>query len=339
MCVHGLIASEAKTILENMLDLAEFLPSLSFPPLRHIQGRASISDIFPAGKRCGIYILQFLNGEVYAGQALDVTRRYVQHSKTHSDIVNISFKSVRKANLNDEERVVIWELEQKGLHLRNIIFTSIPKGDSDFDLVMPIEEQQKWLNDFSYQDFGGTKAQDNTLRRKYHQKFQRFLKQSQAETAISVLQSYVRRGVPIPVRSEMSFWGCSCLPSHASPGVTIYSRVNVNWQEVFTVFTEQGVLGFSFHLALSLLEQAFGESLEPLFEKYPSLYSTEHFYEPGGHDQIHVGIEGAEPALRLLEETEIIKAIRLFNLRLMKKGPCAFSRFHCMDLADRLIRI
>ncbi len=143
MRARSLMTFQTARILEDMLELAELLQTLNFPQLRHIQGRASISDVFPVGKRCGIYVLQFLNSEIYAGQALDVTRRYVQHSKTHNDIINISFKQVPKSNLNDEERVAIWELEQKGFHLRNIIFTSIPKGDSDFDLVMPTEEQEK----------------------------------------------------------------------------------------------------------------------------------------------------------------------------------------------------
>lgn len=322
-----------------MAELTESLQTLDFPQLRHIQGRASISDVFPVGKRCGIYILQFLNGEVYAGQAIDVTRRYVQHSKTHRDIVNISFKQVSKANLNDEERVTIWELEQKGFHLRNILFTSIPKGDSDFDLVMPIEEQQKWLDDFGQQDFSGTKAQDDILRRKYNQKFQNFLRQPQSENVITLLRRYVQQGIPIPLRSEMSFWGCSCLPNYAKSEITVYSRININWQEVLTVLTAQDLLISSFHLTLSTLEQAFGNSLDLLFDKFPSLECTEHFYEPGGHDQIHIEIEGVEDALRLLEDTDVIKAIRLFNLRLMKKGPCAYSRYHCMDLSDRIIGI
>ena len=33
------------------------------------QGRASIADLFPPGQRCGLYILHFANGEIYAGQA------------------------------------------------------------------------------------------------------------------------------------------------------------------------------------------------------------------------------------------------------------------------------
>jgi len=65
-----------------------------FTQPRHIQGRASIADLFPPGKRCGLYILHFTNGEIYAGQALDVTRRYVQHRKVHSDIERISFTAI-----------------------------------------------------------------------------------------------------------------------------------------------------------------------------------------------------------------------------------------------------
>jgi hypothetical protein len=320
-----------------MPELNEMLQSLNFPDARHVQGRASISDLYPAGKRCGIYVLQFLNGEIYAGQAIDVTRRYVQHNKTHNDIVSIRFKRIPKANLNDEERAAIWELEHNGFYLRNIMLTSIPKGDSDFDLVMPTEEQQQWLDDLNQQDFSGTKAQDDTLRRKYHRKFQLFLEQPQSEMAITLLRSYVQKSIPVPLRSEISFWGCSCLPSFSNRENVVYSRININWQEVLTVFTDNGVLRSSFHLALSPLEQAFGDSLDFLSENFPSLTYTDHFYDPGGHDQIHLECEGAESTLQLLENTDVIRAIRLFNMRLMKKGPCTYSRYHCMDLAERLL--
>lgn len=264
-----------------MSDLIELLQTLNFPRSSQIQGHASVTDLFPVGKRCGIYVLQFLSGEAYAGQAIDLTHRYIQHCKAHDDISSISFKRVSKANLNDEERVVIWAFEQNGIHLRNIVFTSIPKGDSDFDLVMPVEKQQKSLNT-GQPDYSGVKVQEDTLRRKNNQKFQRFLKQPQSESSIALLRRYIRQAIPIPLRSEVSFWSCSCLPSYMSSGITLYSRININWQEVFTVFTEQGVPVASLYLALSPLKQGFGTSLELLFEKFPTLTSTEHFTSLGG---------------------------------------------------------
>jgi predicted GIY-YIG superfamily endonuclease len=105
-----------------------------FSQPHHVQGRDSIADLFPSGKRCGLYILQFSDGEIYAGQALDVTRRYVQHRKVHCDIEKISFKRVAKKTLNEEERTLIWMLEHEGYRLRNITFTSIPRGEQEGEI-------------------------------------------------------------------------------------------------------------------------------------------------------------------------------------------------------------
>lgn len=321
-----------------MSELSDALETLHFPKLLQVEGRRSISDIFPKGKRCGIYVLQFSNREVYAGQAKDVTRRYVQHSKTHDDIAKISFKRVKKADLNDVERATIWELESKGFILRNIVFTSLPKGASDFDLLMPAENQNRWLDDLEYQDGSGSKIQDSVLRRKYKKKFQQFSELPQADAAISLLRRYVNQGIPIPKQSEIAFWGCSCLPGNSNSKILIYSRININWQEVLTLLTDKGMLVASFHLALSPLEKAYGDSLGALFKTFPSLTYTEHFYDPGGPDQIHLEIDGKESAMALLEDSNVIRAIRLFNIRLMKKGPCTFGRYHCMDLADQLLQ-
>ena len=304
-----------------------------------VQGRDSIADLFPSGKRCGLYILHFSNGEIYAGQTLDITRRYVQHRKIHCDIEKISFRRVAKKDLDEEERALIWMLERGDNRLRNIIFTSIPKGESDLDLIISAENQEKWLDGKGYVDVSGSRVVNPELRRKYSRNFQRFVALPYSNEIAAVLREYICAGIPSPLRSELSFWARSCLPGHSNPSVTIYSRININWQEVLTAYSYKGNIIFSFHLALSPLEEAFGESLSLLLEKFPSLNVTEHFYEPGGQNQINLEIEGTESAKVLIQQKEIILATRLFNLRLMKKGPCAYSRYHCMDLADRLIQI
>jgi hypothetical protein len=47
----------------------------------------------------------------------------------------------------------------------------------------------------------------------------------------------------------------------------------------------------------------------------------------------------AATAKAFIVDPGIVTAIRLLNLRLMKKGPCVYGRFHCMDLADRVVGI
>lgn len=310
-----------------------------FSQLYCVEGRASIADLFLPGKRCGLYILHFASGEIYAGQALDITRRYIQHRKVHDDIEKLCFKQVAKGKLDEEERALIWTLESNGSRLRNIMFTSIPKGESDFDLIMSAEDQEKWIKDTDYIDIKGSRVVDAELRRKYSRKFQKFAAMPRFGEVVDVLHCYVQAGIPAFLRSELSFWSCTCLPAYSNPSVKIYSRVNVGWQEVFTAYEYENDFYISLHLARSPLEEALGESLSHLLKKYPSLEITGHYYEPGGHDQINLEVQGKDVAQEFIRLRDIVLAIRLFNLRLMKKNACIYSRYHCMDLADRLIHI
>ena len=271
----------------------------------------------------------------YAGQAVDVTRRYAQHRRIYDDIVRMTFKEVRSDLLNPEERAVIWKLEGAGIKLRNVVFASIPYGPSDFDQVMPSEDRNRWLTDTGYTDMALPRTEDPETRRRFARKYQKFVQHSDAEDAVRILTTYVRQGIPAFPRSEMSFWACSCLPGYHRPDVEIYSRINVYQQEVFTVYSENRRLCFSWHLAKSPLEHAFGPSLSRMRQMLPSVELDDHTYEPGGQDQVSLWTQGADVALRLLSDPAVIRAIRLFNLRLMQKGPCMFSRYHCFDLADR----
>lgn len=296
-----------------------------------VEGRASIADLFPPDKRCGLYILRFTNGEVYAGQAVDVTRRYAQHRKVHADIQEVSFKQVDRHRLDDEERALIWLLEERGYRLRNITFTSLPKGESDFDLIMFAKDQGRWLKDLDYVDSDGSRIVDPELRRKYSRKVESFAALSRSGEVVDFLRYYVRVGIPAFLRGEVSFWCVSCVPKP-----DVYSRINVYWQEVLTVFTVDSEIWVSLHMADSPFTSISDESLDLLFKRHPALQVTDHRYGPGGPDQVNLTLPLAA-ARTFISDLEVLPAIRLFNLRLMQKGPCNFGRFHCMDLADRLV--
>ncbi len=189
------------------------LASMGFSEPRYVVGRASIADLFKPKNRCGIYVLHFANGDFYVGQAVDVTRRYVQHRKIHTDIEKIAFKRVPRSRLNDEEHSAIWRLEQNGWPLRNIRFTSFPRGESDFDLIMSPEDQVRWLEDLSYVDLQGDRVVNPTLRSKYTTRYhERFKRMPHADAVVDVLRCYIRAGIPAIRRGEISFWACSCLP-------------------------------------------------------------------------------------------------------------------------------
>ena len=311
------------------------LSYLGFTETFDVEGRATIADLFKPNKRCGIYILHTSNGEHYAGQAIDVTRRYVQHLKVHPDIVKISFKRVPQKKLDQEEQKVIHTLEHEGFLLRNIAYASIPHGESDFDLIMPVKEQERWLKNFSITgDESSQRIVDEGLRRKYRGRFALLMKEEYAKQAIELLRSYVQLCIPASRRNEVSFWAVSCLPQK-----NVYSRINIYWQEVLQVFIYEKELWLSLHLARynSPFEILSDKSWDKFSKKYPSLgFFSDQIYKPGGADQTRVEVAASEFE-EFIQDPRVLPAIRLFNMRLMKKGPCNWGHNHCLDLADKLV--
>lgn len=153
-----------------------------------------------------------------------------------------------------------------------------------------------------------------------------------SDKVIDVSKTYVHFGIPAIRRGEVSFWCVSCLPDN-----NVYSRINIYWQEVLTAFTPENELCFSFHLANSPFERLSDEAWNLLIERYPQAATFDHHYKPGGVDQIAIQIPLAA-AQAFIVDPDVLPSIRLFNLRLMKKGPCNFGRYHCMGLADKLIQ-
>ncbi len=58
----------------------------------------------------------------------------------------------------------------------------------------------------------------------------------------------------------------------------------------------------------------------------------------GGPDQTYVEVGSARDALRLVENDTFVTAVKTFNLRLMRMGPTAYSRYHCFDLVTHTLQ-
>lgn len=312
-------------------DVETWLTHRGFKPPLDVGDRRSIADAFPATRRCGIYVLRFTTDEMYVGQAVNVCRRFAQHRATHTDITALRFLRTPRTRLNETERDVIHTLERRGVLLRNFTFASAPSGESDLDLILPPEAQEDFRGDGVSFDSLVERAVFPDLRRKYAPRFARFTDLRQSDLAVGVLRTYAQSMLPSPRTTELSFWSASCLPDPY-----VYSRININWQEVCTVFDPQSPK-LSLHVALSPLAEAFGPSLQGLRAKFRGLEIEDHRYDPGGADQVNLIIRIGKSSERLLQHTAVRTAIRLLNLRLMRKGPCTYARYHCPQLADLLL--
>jgi hypothetical protein len=334
------LSQQVINMKENVMDL---LTKNGFSKPKYVKNMPSIANYFKPNKRCGIYVLHFENNEYYVGQAIDLTRRYVQHFKNHNDIIEISLKIISKNKLNEEERKTIKLFEEKNYFLRNITFSSIPKGESDLEMIVPNNLQEQWLN-LGIQNSVNVNRLDNfNLRKKYEKKYLQLAKNYLFNNEILVvLKKYFQNCIIEPRFTEMTFWSISCLPSYHSNEVIIYSRVNIYWQEVLTIgkLLKENKVFYSFHLAKGPFEKLTDKEIKNHYSsifKYEDTFYSEHYYPKGGSDQFNFEVHNYNEVLQILSDDTFLYSIKLFNLRLMNMGPCIFDRYHCFYLADKIL--
>lgn len=316
-----------------MFSLRETLSEQGFSEPEPAQGRRSVADLYKPGKRCGVYVLLFRDGSGYVGQSVDVVRRYSQHIRNHEDIEAISFRTTSPEELDLIEQGLVGVFEHGGYKLRNIVFSTLPPITSDFDLIMAEADQTRFLSDMKFTDYHGERIVNPELRAKYANKYRTFKEFTGISDVVDTLRLYVRVGIPAILKGEVSFWAVSCLPSYNNPSITLFLRVNVFWQEVFTMFREKqsGADFASLHVARVPIERDVR-----LLSDFANLKILDHTYVPGGHDQVNLLIPSRDLSA-FMGRDSVRLAVRTFNLRLMKKGPCNFARNHCLDLADEII--
>jgi hypothetical protein len=146
-------------------------------------------------------------------------------------------------------------------------------------------------------------------------------------------------GIPVPRAGEASFWSCSILPGKQNGKIRVLTRININWQEVFFVTNnmETGEICYEFFLASSPFSIESDLSYFTRQIKFWDLIFDKIQHGPAGQDQTSFSVNSMQSALQIFDDSTIWKAIRLLNLRLMKKGANNFSRYHCMDMADLLL--
>ena len=317
-----------------MAEIERILSSLQFSNSYHVNSQQSLRELIGREQRCGIYVLHFASGEFYVGQAIDVTRRFLDHRKNHPDICHLSFKSVTREDLDDSEVEAITRFEREGFLLRNISLTSVVQGERDLDALVPRDRQARWLDDLEDPSFGGNRHDLADLRRKYERRFAKFAKLPNAEELGAVLRAYIWMTIPDPIATELDFWSVSCIPP--TNGGIVHARVNIFGQEVASFgATEDGVF-YDWQVARSPLEvKRWGkrwmcmlllmgvEDIQPGFH-YPS----------GGADQMRISAFSADSAFDVLERPLIVRAMRTLNLRLMRRGHTWFNRYHCPQMAD-----
>src|SRR5438067_5343213 len=199
------------------------------------------------------------------------------------------------------------------------------------------EQQHAWLEGGARPPDAAERSESLEQRFKYIARFEKLLRRPQAEDVLDILHLYGTTCIPIPRRTERTYWSVSCLPSTSDKPLV---RVNASWMELFTLLPDGDDLRARFILHIS--DFTSDGSPEPDHLDHAFLESCVEQPEDVSHflwkaDTFGVKVRGAASIRKFLATPRSLRAIRNFNLTHMNRGRNAYQASHCYSLADVML--
>lgn len=291
------------------------------------------SALFTESLGCGIYVLEFANGDEHVGQSVNFPVRFATHRRRWDDIVAVRFAPVLAHDLNASELEMVRARQAAGKLLRNINLLSQPIGPSALDLTVDTEVQAAWLSaevEDAIIEIGDRPALAER-RIKSRKSFEQLRVHPLYEEVVEALAVYVALVIPWPHTTEGRLWTLTALPStNRRRDHRRLATLSIQNVEVL-VLAESLEAGGSWS-AFTLINTAVADSLPPELAR---LVDVIHDYRSAGPVH-HYALGGLEVAADLLFVPEVLKAARHLALGQLRKGRAAFSRFHNDPFTDEI---
>ena len=201
-----------------------------------------------------------------------------------------------------------------------------------------LEQQRDWIEGRTDLPDADERSESLEHRFKYAARFQKLLARPQAGEALEILGLYGRYCIPMPRRTERSYWSVSCLPSTSDKPLV---RVNASWMELFTLYADGDGIRSRFILHLS--DFTTDRSLdcdrldEPFLERCVTAPEDVGWFFPRGADMFGIKVRGAASIRKFLASPLAVRAVRTFNLTHMNRGRNAYQASHCYSVADHML--
>lgn len=200
------------------------------------------------------------------------------------------------------------------------------------------DQQRAWLDGETLLHDADERPESLELRFKYLGRFEKLLARPQAREALDILGLYCRGCIPIPRRTERSYWSVSCLPSTSDKPLV---RVNASWMELFTLYADGDDLRGRFIVHLSDFTtdgSATRDAVDEIFlESSAARPEDVGCFYPQGEDMFGIKVRGGASLREFLANPRILRAIRHFNLTHMNRGRNAYQASHCYSVADHML--
>ena len=210
-----------------------------------------------------------------------------------------------------------------------------PKG---LRLFLDPEQQRAWLEGEMALPDADQRDEHLEHRFKYVARFEKLLRRPQAEQALEILRLYGETCIPIPRRTERTYWSVSCLPSTSDKPLV---RVNASWMELFTLLPDGDALRA--RIIVHLTDFTTDGSPEPDHIDEAFLEQCVERPEDVSHvlwrrpEILIVKVRGSASIRKFLTTPRALRAIRNFNLTHMNRGRNAYQASHCYNVSDYML--
>ena len=222
----------------------------------------------------------------------------------------------------------------------NGMFERSPSGQAVKGLrqFLNPEQQRAWMEGEANLPDDSERSDALEQRFKYVARFEKLLRRPQAQQVLEILGIYGKNCLPIPRRTERSYWSVSCLPSTSDKPLV---RVNASWMELFTLLPDGD--GLRARIIVHLSDFTRDGSIEPddldqaLLEQCVARPEDVSHSIWNAKDILIVKVRSATSIVKFLETPSAVRAIRSFNLTHMNRGRNAYQASHCYSVADIIL--
>ena len=290
-------------------------------------GITSLSAILkPNGPLCGVYVLEFDNGEEYVGKSVSFLNRFSTHHRHQEGrIVAFRFAKVPQKNLDQVERATIQTLADTGVKLRNLDLVHLPRSSAALDLVVDRAVQDAWLSGTNPGLVLGERVNRGSPTTSQRLRYQQLRERPDYAHIRSVLVDYLAAAVPWPHQTEGRFWSVTAFPStNQRKGHHRVVAISINNVEVLVCHESQEDPE-SYWVMEWFLNVA--PDIKLPRDIAPFTKATDHYAKAG----IVAQICGDGSFLRF---PEVTAAAGRLAIGLLRKGQGMMARYHNPLLAD-----
>ncbi len=296
---------------------------------------------YPAD-RCGLYVFECVNHDVYIGIGKDVAERLPQHRKKHPDALTFRFlpHPGNEAERRTMERRLVRDAQTAGLTVRNREHASGHVGPSTLDVLISEQEQQAWLHDpagINALDESALVELGHSQLAAHEGDFQRLRRHPRYAEIIEVLSTYAASCIPFPRRTEATFWTVSCFPSSNRTRIFCISMATL--ETFFIAVSDNDHSEIHARMFVDKRHLPSGKWGRVLLAARGTMFDDDHGHKSGGAFEQCLAVNDIRDLRSVLKSKHVRAAAAAFNLDLMRKRQSAYKPSHCRQLAQAALDI